>query len=294
MSNGKAFVSLCSLWNLTHTFNRILQDEEKESRWFLESFKAIWNDCITLQAIVAISGTSFHLTFRKLSKSWELNLKNKYNGMKPKLLRVIVREQIWTVKLKNPKPNTNLYLSKIPVTGELVSYFRRLEVQFWGLFYPAEIHAMPGSADIGGECTSLLNKYFPSLSPCKGCNFEMLRFFWSFADLGFDAQLKWSAKVSLEKVFHVLPQGPSGVTGSVQLSFASDLCGPKLFCSHKIMEKIKKVFCQMKVKNCPQLYYSSLLSFIVLLPSPFTKGTFLTALLPLRIQYPIYISHPSG
>lgn len=50
--------------------------------------------------------------------------------MKPKLLRVIVREQIRTAKLKNPMPNTNLYLSKILVTWELISYFSRLEVQF--------------------------------------------------------------------------------------------------------------------------------------------------------------------
>lgn len=41
----------------------------------------------------------------------------------------------------------------------------------------------------------------------------------------------------------------------------------------------------MKVKNHPQLYYSSLLSFTVLLPSSFTRGMFLSALLSFTILH---------
>lgn len=208
----------------------------------LESFKAIWNACIALQAIVAISGTSLALTFRKLSKSWELNLKNKHNGMKPKLQSYSERTDL-NHTAQESKAKYKFVFKQNPCDWGFTSYFWRLEVQFWGLFYPAEIHAMQDSADTGGESTSLLNKYFPSLSLCKGCNFETLWFFWSFADLSLDAWLKWSAKVSLEKVFHALLPGPSGATGSVKLSFASDLCAPKLFCSHKKLEKIKNGFC---------------------------------------------------
>lgn len=203
-----------------------------------------------------------------------------------------MREQTWTIKLKNPKPNTDLYLSKIPVTGDSPHIFWRLEVQFWGLFYPAEIHAMQDSADIGGEYTSLLNKYFPSLSPCKGCNFETLWFFWSFADISLDARLKWSAKVSLEKVFHALQPGPSGATGSVQLSFASDLCAPKLFCYHKKLEEIRNVFARWKWKTVHSC--TLLLRSIVPFPSAFPKGMFLTTLPLHRIRCLMCISHPKG
>lgn len=187
----------------------------------------------------------------------------------------------WALQLTN----TVLYLSKIFVVRQIVSCF-------WGLGFNSATNFMYLRFYNARErrCSRWIISLLISFLLLSMQRVWYLNVMRSFADLGLDCKPKIKCKG--------LPGNCFMFSCKVQWSewLHRTLFCFWSFCSHFLFSqntgKLKNGFSQIKVKNCPQLWYSSL-SFTTLLSSPFSKGMVSTAVLPCRSYCLMYIFYPN-